>query len=506
MRVGIAALMHESNTFISGATQMDRFREDLFLTGSEVANKLATSHHETGGFFEGLRNPQRSAMEAAMIEPVPLAAFRATPSGVLQAGLLDSLLDIMLSEISHAGRLDGLLLAVHGAAVAEDHLDADGYWLSRLRASLNDSIPIIATLDAHANLSQPMVNAVDAFVAYRTNPHLDQRDRGIEAARLMARTLAGEIRPTMAAAFPPMVINIERQGTSEPHLLPIYEQADRQLKSPRVLSNSVLLGFPYADVPEMGSATLVVTDDDRESAQRFADELADALWQARDSMVGHLISVQQAIDTIVAQGEGRTCLLDMGDNVGGGSAADGTVLLEALHRSKIGPSFLCIFDPEAVQRCRESGVGSHLSLEIGGHTDQKHGNPYTMLVSVESMHPGRFSESEARHGGIREFDQGLTSIVRSIDSPLTIMLTTRRMVPFSLQQLRSCGIDPCSFRVLVARGVHAPLAAYREVCDAFVRVNTPGSTCADLHAMTFQHRRRPMFPWENPRRMGFHLS
>jgi microcystin degradation protein MlrC len=506
MRVGIAALMHESNTFISGNTPIDRFREDLFLTGVEVANQLAQSHHEIGGFFEGLRNSHDSAMEAREIEAFPLAAFRATPSGVLQAGLLDRFLDIMLSEMSRAGRLDGLLLAVHGAAVAEDQLDADGYWLGRLRESLNDFIPIIATLDAHANLSQQMVDAVDAFVAYRTNPHLDQKDRGIEAARMMVRTLTGEIRPTMAAAFPPMVINIERQGTSEPHWRPIYEQADRQLNSPQVLSNSVLLGFPYADVPKMGSATLVVTDDDCESAQRFADELADALWQARDSMVGQLISVQQAIDTIAAQGERRTCLLDMGDNVGGGSAADGTVLLEALHRSKIGPSFLCIFDPEAVQRCRESGVGSHLSLEIGGHTDQKHGNPYTMLVSVESMHPGRFSESEARHGGIREFDQGLTSIVRSIDSPLTIMLTTRRMVPFSLQQLRSCGIDPCSFRVLVARGVHAPLAAYREVCDAFVRVNTPGSTCADLHAMTFQHRRRPMFPWENPRRMGFHLS
>jgi microcystin degradation protein MlrC len=498
MRVGIAALMHESNTFISGNTPIDRFREDLFLTGVEVANQLAQSHHEIGGFFEGLRNSHDSAMEAREIEAFPLAAFRATPSGVLQAGLLDRFLDIMLSEMSRAGRLDGLLLAVHGAAVAEDQLDADGYWLGRLRESLNDFIPIIATLDAHANLSQQMVDAVDAFVAYRTNPHLDQKDRGIEAARMMVRTLTGEIRPTMAAAFPPMVINIERQGTSEPHWRPIYEQADRQLNSPQVLSNSVLLGFPYADVPKMGSATLVVTDDDCESAQRFADELADALWQARDSMVGQLISVQQAIDTIAAQGERRTCLLDMGDNVGGGSAADGTVLLEALHRSKIGPSFLCIFDPEAVQRCRQSGVGSHLSLEIGGHTDQKHGNPYTMLVSVESMHPGRFSESEARHGGIREFDQGLTAIVRSVDSPLTIMLTTRRMVPFSLQQLRSCGIDPCSFRVLVARGVHAPLAAYREVCDAFVRVNTPGSTCADLHAMTFQHRRRPMFPWENP--------
>ena len=477
---------------------MDRFREDLFLRGVDISDRLAMSHHEIGGFFEGLARGSKGFS----IEAVPLAAFRATPSGALQTGLLDRLLDCLIDEIFRTSRLDGLLLAVHGAAVAEDHLDADGYWLSRLRESLKDRIPIVATLDAHANLSQQMVNAVDAFVAYRTNPHLDQRARGIEAASLMTRTLSGEIRPTMAAAFPSMVINIERQGTSESHLRPLYEHADRQLLNPGVLSNSILLGFPYADVPEMGSATLVVTDDDSELAQRFADELADDLWNARETMAGQLIGVQQAIDSLREVGTGCTCLLDMGDNVGGGSAADGTILLEALHRSKLGPSFLCVFDPAAVQRCEQAGVGSQLSLEIGGHTDHQHGNPYAMVVRVCSMHSGRFTESEPRHGGIREFDQGPTTIVQSIDSPLTIMLTTRRMVPFSLQQLRSCGIEPSKFRILVAKGVHAPLAAYREVCDSLVRVNTPGSTNADLNSLTFRHRRRPMFPWENPRRIS----
>ncbi len=250
MRIGIAALMHESNTWVTTPTTMDRFREDLFLTGDDMAKHLASSHHEIGGFFEGLKG----------FEPVPLAAFRATPSGMLKSGVLDSLVDLMLDQLARAGDIDGLLLAVHGAAVAEDHLDADGYWLHRVRSSLPRGIPIVATLDAHANLSPAMVEACDAFVGYRTNPHLDQRARGKEAATILTRTVTQQIRPTMAAAFPPMVINIERQCTSEPHLQSIYDFADQQLLRKGVISNSILLGFPYADVPEMGTSALVVTD------------------------------------------------------------------------------------------------------------------------------------------------------------------------------------------------------------------------------------------------------
>lgn len=497
MRVGIAALMHESNSFVTTPTTRMQFKEDLDLKGAEVARTLSMSHHEIGGFFEGLSQ----AHSDLLCDAVPLAVFRATPSGVLQAGLLDRLVDALLEEIRNAGPLDGLLLAVHGAAVAEDHRDADGYWLGRVRSELNHSLPMIATLDPHANLSKAMVSACDALIAYRTNPHLDQRARGIEAARMMKRTLSGQIRPTMAAAFPSIAINIERQCTSEAHLQPLFEEADRQLQDPRVLSNSILLGFPYADVVEMGSSTVVVTDNDAELAQERAHELAVSLWDRRESMRGQLIGVDDAIATLSERRSERICLLDMGDNVGGGSAADGTVLLEALHRAGYGPAFVCIMDPAAVKRCCGAGAGARLTLEIGGHTDRLHGQPCAMEVAVESIHHGRFTESEPRHGGIQEFDQGATAVVRSVQSPMTVMLTTRRMVPFSLQQLRSCGLDPTMFRVLVAKGVHAPLAAYREVCDAFLRVNTPGATCADLNAIHFEHRRHPMFPWENPRRI-----
>jgi microcystin degradation protein MlrC len=231
-------------------------------------------------------------------------------------------------------------------------------------------------------------------------------------------------------------------------------------------------------------------------AQRLADQLAERLWSVRQQLEGSLLGVEAALDLCQLHADERICLLDMGDNVGGGSAADGTLLAAALHRRRLGPAFVSLFDPAAVECCRRAGRGTRIALSVGGHTDDRHGPPLDLSVTVQSLVEGRFRELQPRHGGITEFDQGATAMVEADDSPLTIMLTSKRMVPFSLQQLIGCGVDPNRFRILVAKGVHAPVAAYREVCHRFVRVNTPGATCADLHQLEYQHRRRPMFPFE----------
>jgi len=492
MRIGILAFLHESNTFIESPTTWRNFEEDTVAVGDEILKRFAESHHEVGGFLAGLER----ADLGISVEVVPILAVRATPSGIISKEAFDEIINRTVSALQESLPLDGLLVAAHGAAVSETHRDADGCWLAQIRTVVGANFPMVVTLDAHANLSRSMVGACTAIIAYRSNPHLDQRARGEEAAELLMNCLQGKTKPTMAAAFPPLVINIERQSTDELHLRQIYEAADRQKDRPDVLSNSLLLGFPYADVYEMGAATVVITDGDAELAQHLADELADVLWQKRHAMEGMLVDVKSALDLVESTEGIRFGLLDMGDNVGGGSAADGTILARALCERHLGPAFVCIADPRAVAEAMDSGVGATVELSIGGHTDRAHGDPLTLRVEIVSTHSGRFSESKPRHGGIVEFDQGATVVVRACEYPLTLLLTSKRMVPFSLQQLISCGIDPNSFRVLVAKGVHAPLAAYREVCDRFIRVNTPGSTCADLRQMDYYYRRHPLFPFE----------
>ena len=486
MRIGVIALLHESNTFLAELTPVESFRQNLLLTGDSIRSALADAHHEVGGFFAGLA--------AAGAEAVPLFAARALPSGRIASDAFDELVERLLATVRAAEQLDGILVAPHGATVSEHYPDADGYWLHRLRELVGPDLPIIGTLDPHANLSELMVDSCDALVAYRSNPHLDQRERGVEAAQLMIGTVRREIRPRMAACFPPLAISIERQCTDEPHLRPLYEFADEQRSDDRALSNSILLGFPYSDVEEMGSATIVVTDDDQDLARSLAKQLGLRMWNMRADLHGEFVSVKQALDEC-ATASGRVCLLDMGDNVGGGSSADGTELLAEIHGRSIEDAFGCLFDPESVAACDVAGPGTRLSLTVGGKTDNLHGSPFEIDATVISLHDGKFSEPQPRHGGIAEFDQGRTAVCRT-DNGLTLMLTSRRMVPFSLQQLSSCNVDPNRFQILVAKGVNAPIAAYREVCDSFIRVNSIGSTCADMNRLDYHHRRRPLFPLE----------
>jgi microcystin degradation protein MlrC len=486
VRVGIVALLQESNTFIAGATTLAHFEQDTLVEGDEVRRRWTDAYHEVGGFFRGLAESK--------LDAIPVFAARALPYGTVKADAFAELLRRMHTALDRAGPLDGLLVAPHGATVSEQFPDADGHWLSRLRQRFGPKFPIIGTLDLHANLSPAMVAACDALIAYRSNPHLDQRQRGIDAARLMARTLRREVRPTMASAFPPLAVNIERQLTAAPPCRPLYDLADAMLRQPGVLSNSLLLGFPYADVAEMGSAAIVVTDNDQPRAQRLVNDLARTWWERRRDFVGEMIGVEEAVER-AARLDGPVCLLDMGDNVGGGSPADGTEIAHVLHRRAVGPSFVCLCDPEAVERARSAGVGASVSFRVGGKTDQRHGVPLEADFKVRGLYEGRFEETQPRHAGITQFDQGPTAVVETPNG-LTVMLTTRRMVPFSLSQLTSCRLEPSSFRVLVAKGVHAPVAAYAPVCKHLIRVDTPGVTCADMTKLEYRHRRRPMFPFE----------
>jgi microcystin degradation protein MlrC len=318
---------------------------------------------------------------------------------------------------------------------------------------------------------------------------------------MMIDTVRGKLRPTMAAAFPPLAINIERQHTAEEPCHSAYQFADAQLDNEKLLVNSIILGFPYADVAEMGSSAIAVTNDDRPLAQRLADELAGYLWRHRDQFAGAFISIDEAVDKAAGL-RGPVCLLDMGDNVGGGSPGDGTLLALAIHGRKLPKSFVCICDGEAVSQAQAMGEWGTGHFRLGGKADQRHGPPLACEATVLGLYDGRFEEPQPRHGGFTHMDQGPTAVVRT-DHGLTIMLTSRRMPPFSLRQLTAHGLLPEDFHLLVAKGVNAPVAAYKEVCKHFIRVNTPGCTTADIERLDYTRRRRPMFPWEKEGDFGF---
>lgn len=490
MRIGIVALLQESNTFISQPTRLEHFQQDMLVAGDAVRERLAGTQHEVGGMFH--------ALDDLSVAAVPIFAARAFPFACIERAAAEELLRQMFAAFEAAGPIDGVLVAPHGATVSEPWPDFDGHWLGELRKRVGPDMPIIGTLDLHGNLSPAMVAACNALIAYRTNPHLDQRARGVDAARLIVKTVKGELKPTMAAAYPPVAINIEAQCTHDDPCHSLYKLADEQLNDDRVLSNSVMLGFPYADVAEMGSSFIAVTNNELELAQQLANRLASYLWQHRQAFEGKLLSIDQALDQALLQAAHHhtpTLLLDMGDNVGGGSPGDGTWLANAISERGIGDAFVCLFDPVAVQQSVSAGVGGKVRLEMGGKTDMLHGPPLVDEVEVLSLFDGKFEETQARHGAFTKMDQGETAIVLT-SRGLTVMLTSRRVPPYSLKQITTFGIEPAKFKLLVAKGVNAPLAAYREACKSFIKVNTAGCTSADLEQFTYHNRRKPLYPLE----------
>lgn len=488
-RIGILGVYHESNTFLERRTNWEDFQNGHLLYGQSIIDEYRDAYHEIGGMVEVLE-------KEADLEIISLFYAEATPGGTISGETAERLLMEVKNTLTEAMPLDGLMVVPHGAAVSVSYLDFDGHWLKMVREMLGPNLPIIGTIDPHCNLSDAMVKAVDALVAYKTNPHVDQRNVGIEAGKLMIDTLSGKIRPTMQAIQSQVAISIEMQHTGSSPCKELYQSSSEISSRPKILSTSVVLGFPYADVPEMGTSFIVVTDGEEQLARNAVHELSEYIFKNHSQFSGDKIGLDQLPEEI-RKARKPLLLLDMGDNVGGGSPGDSTFLLEMLESLTGQKSFICMYDPEAVKIIKErSSNDPFLTLSIGGKTDHLHGKPIELSVELISLVEGSFSEKEPRHGGQVNFNMGETAIVKT-KSGNTLMLTSLRTVPFSLQQLLHFDIHPGQFDIIVAKGVHAPLAAYQSVCKRIIRANTPGVTRADMVNLPYQNRRKPLYPLDD---------
>jgi microcystin degradation protein MlrC len=484
MRVAIAGFVHESNTFNPLRTDRAAFAAQGLAFGPALLDEWRDAHHEVGGFLE--------AAAAEGFEPVPLVMAWATPAGPVADDVFDEIARAIIDGVRRE-QPDGLLLALHGAMVAESHLDADGEVLARLRQALGPAFPVVVTLDLHGNLSRRLIDGCTAAVAYRTNPHVDQRECGRRAARLLARTLRGEIRPRTALAKPPLIVNIMAQDTSLEPLKPFMEQACALEQRPGILAVSLLPGFAYADVPQMGPSVVVVADGDPALARSEADQLADRLWEARERLTRPLPDAATAVAQALRAERLPVVLVDTGDNVGGGSAADGTVLLAEMLRQGATDGVVCLYAPDEVKQCAAAGAGAELTLTVGGKVDRRHGDPVSLTVRVRLLHDGTYVEPAVRHGGKRVNHMGPTALVEGPSHNL-LVLTSLRHPPFSLGQLTCLGIRPERQRLLVVKAAIAYKAAYAPVAGTVIEVDTPGLTAVNPERFDYRHIRRPLYP------------
>jgi microcystin degradation protein MlrC len=481
-------LHHESNTFAARQADLATFECGGLLRGGEIVDRHATAHSTVSGFL---------AVASPEVEVVPLVCANTNPCGPVTGDAFDTIVAEMVAALSAAGPWDGVLLAQHGAAVADGLLDADADILRRVRRVVGAGVPVGVALDMHANVSDSVIRLATVGVGYLTNPHVDARQRALRCAELVIGAVRGEIRPRTALCRVPLLVNILRQNTAEEPMAGLLAQAERANRHPGVLDVSLFEGFPYADVPQLGMSVVVVADGDVRLARRIAAELAGRIWARRDELQGQAVEPRGALGAAADRlGAGRTSLLlDVGDNIGGGAPGDSTVLLAAAVESRISGYFQTLCDPEAARYCAGMGAGAPVSVRVGGTAADSPAPPVLVTGRVRTVTDGRYEEPRPRHGGQRFWDAG-TSVVLDLDAGPTVLLTSRLVPNTSLEQPRAAGVAPEELGIVIAKGVNAPQAAYRPLVDDVVCVDTPGVTRASHVELPYRHRPVPLYPFE----------
>ena len=489
-RIAIAGILHESNTFASKLTRLSDFEAAATCRGDEIEAEFGQAAHEVGGFFAGAKEYG--------LELVPTLVANATPSGTVAAEAFETLTLELIERLREAGEFDGLLLALHGAMVSEDYPDADAEVLRRVRAALGPDLPVVVTHDAHANVAPEEIALSDALVIYKEVPHVDQRERGRQAAAIMARITKHGVRPAQAIEKPPLLYNILFHNTSKPPMALLVDELKRmEREDPRILAASAAVGYQYADVPQMGPSIVVVTDGDEELARGEARRLAAMMWEHRLQMSLDLPDAEEAVRRARQAESKPVVLVDLGDNIGGGSAGDGTTILEELLRQGAKGFVVPLYDPAAVESAVRAGVGGLFEMSVGGKSDSLHGKPLEVRGWVKLLCDGKYVETAARHGGARYLDQGMTAVIELQDGagrePSFILINSKRHPPFSLGQLTSAGLQPEARAILVVKAAVAFRAAYEPIAGEIIEVDTPGLTAVNPARFSYERARGDLY-------------
>ncbi|MBL8176642.1 MAG: M81 family metallopeptidase [Bryobacterales bacterium] len=492
--IGVGGIVHETNTFNPKKTTMADFESGIggrpgVLRGDDVIKLSRNANNTIAGFISGAEERGLQLYPSLVAGPQTI--------GLVLDAVFESLLKDMIGGWKRAPKLDGILLFLHGTMVTESHPHADAEVVRRVRQAFGEKIPIVVVHDFHANVSEEIVKMTTALITYKECPHLDAMERGVQGARLMADIVSGKVKPTQAIVKPPMMLNILFHNTYAAPLKAVTDESKKAEQNPKVLVASVPGGYQYADIPAMGPSVVVVTDNDPALAKREAERIAAMLWGLRPQLVFRAPDAAAAVRMAMSNGKHPVALMDAGDNIGGGSAGDATFVLSELIKQKADGWVVAISDPGAVDAAKRAGVSGQFDMAVGGKTDNLHGDSVRIKGRVRGIYDGQFVEPAVRHGGGRYWDMGVSAVIQvegsTLDSPNYVLLTPKRVIPFSIGQLTSVGIQPERLKILVAKGTVAPRAAYEPVSARIITVDSGGVTGMNPARFTYKHIRPGLF-------------
>ena len=491
MRIAIGGISHETSSFSKVPTKLVDFEAGFGLyRGEEMIRRFTGTNICTGGFIDGAKTLGFD------IEPL-LWGF-AYPSGLIVREDYEALKREFLDRLHQAemarGPVDGVLLDLHGAMVVDGIDDGDGDFIEAVRTAIGPNRPIVATFDLHANHTLRRVQAATAIVGFDTFPHVDMAERGREAADLMVRTIRHEIRPVMALRQLPLFWSTPTQITAHPPMDEVMRRLHQMETRKGILSMTLATGFPWSDVPDVGTSLIVVADNDHALAESTAREMGDWIWENRQRWY----SPPKSIDAAIMEGEqvGKYPIIfaDHADNTGGGSPGDSTEILQTfLDRGMTESVVLYIVDPQVAQASHAAGVGKRITVDVGGKSDAIQGPPVKMNAEVMAISDGDFVYDGPMYAGLTG-NMGCSAWLKQ--DGVSVVVVTATEQPLGPAFAKSLGIDCSSMKYIAVKSAAHFRASFEKFAGSIFNVDTRAIHTHDFKTLKYTKRTRSVCPVE----------
>lgn len=472
-RIAVAGFQHETNTFAPFPTTMDLFERrggwPELVRGEALFDR-----------FRGLNIPLSGFMAACTHDMVPLLWAGAEPGGYVDQTAFDQIVGEIVEGVRGTAP-DALYLDLHGAMVTRAHPDAEAEILRRVREVTGPEFPIAVSLDLHGNMSRAFFDLATVVTVYRTYPHVDMADTGARAARLLEAALDGPV----ARAF--------RQGE---YLIPITAQSTEYAPSNGIyaaldaqpgLSCDMAMGFPPADIPDVGPAIFAYARTQVE-ADSAADAIAAMLAAAEPDFDDRLMTAQGAVSHAMAASHAPVVIADVQDNPGAGGTMDTTGLIRALVAAQAPDAVLSmLLDPAAARAAHEAGQGAEIEITLGGGFDQ-YSQPYHCTCVVEALSDGKFRFTGPMFGG-SDADLGLVARLRIKGSGVTVVVGSQRAQNADQEMFRVVGIEPADHKIVCVKSAVHFIADYKRVAPEILFADTPGANPCNLAGIPYTQLR-----------------
>lgn len=486
MRLLIAQMKHETNTFSPVPTPLERFAHGRPrpYEGEEIREAFKGTGTAIGAFLD---LAQRAGAEVVL--PV---AGNAAPSGPVERAAYEYMAGRIVDAAAKG--CDAILLDLHGAMVPEGFDDGEGELLRRIR-QVAPRVPIGVALDMHTNLFPAMAEHATVLAGYQTYPHVDMFETGLRAARPVLAMLQGKATPTIAFGHRPMLPHVMRQASLDSPNKEIQERA-KQMEMAGTLAASFFVGFPHADIPYGGASAVVVTDGDMARARRECDELLEMAWTERARFVYQLEPLEASIKRAAATAARPVVLLDHYDNCASGGTMDTMTVLGAMLDAGLeDAAAFAIFDPAAVQQMQAAGSGASVTLELGGKLNMPalglKGKSRAVSGKVKRLVEGKYRNEGPMAKG-EQGDMGPSAVLDT--GKIEIAVISRHVEPYDMGSFRALGLEPANKRYLMLKSRVHWRAGLGPLAKAVVECAGTGVCTSDYSQLKFSRVRRPVYP------------